>query len=118
MQILALATLIGTVGAFNMRVSSRTGARSSLQMFTKRDLLPALRHASGFGRHPCGDAGLTLLASPIICLLRPSGGSTVFEGYREAEIVHGRVAQLAVIGQLFLRKCFRLCRTFIHFYIE
>ena len=102
---MALATLIGTCGAFHMRSSSRTGARSSLQMFDEERsiALPFDKRPPALDGTLAGDAGFDPAGFtnnlPFEGLI---GGETrSLKWYREAEIVHGRVAQLAVVGQLF-----------------
>jgi light-harvesting complex I chlorophyll a/b binding protein 1 len=104
MQLVTLATLIGTVGAFNMRASSRTGARSLQMNDGERSIaLPFDKRPDALDGTLAGDAGFDPAGFtnnlPFEGLI---GGETrSLKWYREAEVVHGRVAQLAVVGQLF-----------------
>jgi light-harvesting complex I chlorophyll a/b binding protein 1 len=104
MQLICLAVLIGAVGAFQMR-SSRAGSSSSLKMFDEDrsialpfDKRPDLLDGTLAGDYGFDPAGFTNNLPPEGLI----GGETrSLKWYREAEITHGRVAQLAVVGQLF-----------------
>jgi len=97
MFVLALifATLIGSASAFMAPVSSSRSA--SLKMSERSVALPFDKRPPALDGTLAGDAGF----DPAGFSNNPPkffGGS--IKWYREAEIVHGRVAQLAVVGNL------------------
>ncbi len=103
MQLIALATLIGTGCAFNTRYSGagRTGARS-LQMSDRSQALPFDKCPEFLDGTLAGDrgfdpAGFTNNLPPEGLI---GGEERSLKWYREAELVHSRVAMLAVVGQL------------------
>ena len=108
MQLLSIALLVvvGTVGAFNMRALPRAArGASTLAMYDddRSIALPFDKRPDALDGTLAGDygfdpAGFTNNLPPEGLI----GGETrSLKWYREAEITHGRVAQLAVVGQLF-----------------
>lgn len=100
---IALIVLIGTASAF-VAPSSRASARTTLKMEGDRSIaLPFDSYPPNLDGTMAGDVGFDPAGfsnnPPKPWLIGGEGNS--LKWYREAEIVHGRVAQLAVIGMLF-----------------
>lgn len=92
---IVFATLIGTASAFMAPVSNIRSA--SLKMSDRSTALPFDKKPANLDGNLAGDAGF----DPAGFSNNPPaffGGN--IKWYREAEIVHGRVAQLAVVGNL------------------
>jgi len=93
---LLLVVLIGSASAFLAPAASKRV--SSLQMSDRSTALPFDKKPANLDGTLAGDAGFDAAGF--------SNNPPAFFGgnlkwYREAEIVHGRVAQLAVVGNLF-----------------
>jgi len=101
MQLIVIATLIGVVGAFNVRTAARSS--SKLSMSDRSQALPFDKCPDTLDGTLAGDRGFDPAgftnSLPSQWLI--GGEEKSLKWYREAEIVHSRVAMLAVVGQLF-----------------
>mmetsp|Transcript_21805 Transcript_21805/g.36473 ORF Transcript_21805/g.36473 Transcript_21805/m.36473 type:complete len:251 (-) Transcript_21805:300-1052(-) len=100
---LALIVLVGTASAF-VAPSNRASGRTTLKMEGDRSIaLPFDAYPPGLDGTLAGDVGFDPAGfsnnPPRAWLI--GGEERSLKWYREAEIVHGRVAMLAVIGMLF-----------------
>lgn len=94
-----VVSLIGTSSAFMAPKSSRSV--SSLQMSDRSKALPFDKRPANLDGTLAGDVGFDPAGfsnNPPSIFGSSNGG---LKWYREAEIVHGRVAQLAVVGNFF-----------------
>ena len=97
---LALVTLLGSASAFVAPSNRATGSVRSLKMAREgySEALPFERTPPNLDGSLVGDAGFDFAGfsnKPLIVI-----NDEPLKWYREAEIVHGRVAQLAVLGFL------------------
>ena len=92
--IFCLAVLVGTISAFSVRSTRRSGSTILKMNDDKSQALPFDKRPPSLDGSMIGDVGFD-----------PAGFSIKgdLKWLREAEIVHGRVAQLAVVGMLFPR---------------